>query len=153
MNTRLAATVAVLTVCTLGLAPAHAATKKKPVQRGTYAVTVNPNPAIEVTDNLSDGCDQTVPGGASGKVFTVTGKGTLHVVLQGADPTGGALPVGPDWDLFILDSDGSVLDSSGSPGAREETTDKFRKAQKITIQACNLLGTPNATVSWTFTPA
>jgi hypothetical protein len=152
VNPRLVTCAALAAVAAASVAPAHAATKKK-VTRGTYTVTANPNPTIEVTEEVSDSCDQTVPGGADNHVLTVPGKGTLKVVLQGEDPTKGAAPVGPDWDLFILDSDGSQYDSSTGGGALESTTDKFKKKQKITIQACNLLGTPNATVSWTFTPA
>jgi hypothetical protein len=155
VNRRLTSVAAVLAVAALSAVPAHAATRKakpKPI-RGSYHVTTNPNPTIEATGFVKDGCDQTVPGGADNHVFTIPAAGTLHVVLDGNDPTGAAAPVGPDWDLFILDSDGSLLDSSGGSNAHEETTDKFKKKQKVTIQACNLLGLPDATVSYTFTYA
>ena len=152
MNARLSAVVALLAASSIAVVPAHAATKKK-VIKGTYKVSVSPNPTVEVTGFANEGCDQTVPGGADNHSFTVPAKGTLKVVLQGEDPTKGAAPVGPDWDLFILDPDSSIRTEGGSAGAHEEITDSYKKKQKITIQSCNLLGTPNATVSWTFTYA
>lgn len=155
MNRRLTSAAALLAVAALSAVPANAATKKakpKPIH-GSYHLTTNPNPTVEATGFVNDGCDQTVPGGADNHVFTVPAAGTLHVVLDGSDPTGGAAPAGPDWDLFILDSDGSLYDSSGGTNAHEETTDTFKKKQKITIQACNLMGLPDATVSYTFTYA
>ena len=150
MHTRIITLAAAVAVAGLAVAPAHAATTKK-VTKGSYTIATNPNPAIQATGELNDGCDQTVPGGADNHPFTVPGKGTLHLVLQGEDPVGQA--VGPDWDLFLLDSDGSVLDSSTGTNAHEETTDKFKRGQKVTFQACNLTGLPSATVSWTFTPS
>jgi hypothetical protein len=154
VNRRLVTCASLVAVAALGIAPAHAATRKKPKPiHGSYHLTTPPNPTVEVTGELNGGCDQTVPGGADNHAFTIPAAGTLAVVLQGSDPTGGAAPVGPDWDLFILDSDGSVLDSSGGAGAHEETSDRFKKKQKVTIQACNLMGIPDATVSYTFTYA
>lgn len=155
MNRRLTSCAALLAVAALSAVPAQAATRKakpKPI-KGSYHLTTNPNPTIEATGFVNDGCDQTVPGGADNHPFTIPAAGTLTVVLQGSDPTGGATPAGPDWDLFILDSDGSLLDSSSEANAHEETTDRFKKKQKVTIQACNLLGIPDATVSYVFTYA
>jgi hypothetical protein len=154
VNRRLTSCAALLAVAALSAVPAQAATKKKPKPiKGTYHLTTNPNPTVEVTGFVNEGCDQTVPGGADNHPFTIPAAGTLTVVLEGADPTGGGAPAGPDWDLFILDSDGSILDESGTAGSREETTDRFKKKQTVTIQACNLMGIPDATVSYTFTYA
>jgi hypothetical protein len=153
VNSRLLTCAALAVVTAVAVTPAHAATKKKRVLKGSYTVNVNPNPAVEVLGQVNDGCDQTVPGGADNHPFTVPAAGTLKVVLEGEDPSGGAAPVGPDWDLYLLDSDGTVYDSSTDPNAHEVTSDKFKKKQTVTIQACNLLGTPNATVSYTFTYA
>ena len=61
--------------------------------------------------------------------------------------------MGADWDLYLIDTDGSVYDGSHGPTSHEAVTDKFKKAQKITIEVCNLIGQPNATVSWVFTYA
>jgi len=154
VNRRLVTCASLAAVAALGVAPAHAATTKKPKPlHGSYHLTTNPNPAVEAIEQVTDTCDQTVPGGVDNHPFTVPGKGTLHIVLEGSDPTGGATPIGPDWDLFILDSDGSALDESRGNASHEETSDKFKRKQQITIQACNMLGLPDATVTWTFTYA
>jgi len=149
VNTRLVTTAAVVAVAGLLVVPAGATTKRK-VIRGSYHLTTTPNPPLELVQFAKPGCDQTVPLGEDNHTFTVPAAGTLQVVLQGSDPTGGSAPVGPDWDLFILDNDGMEIDSDGNPGAREETSDSFRGKQRITIQACNLTGVPDATVTWTF---
>ena len=152
MNTRLVSPAAVVAVAGLLVVPAGAAKKPK-VIRGSYHLTTSPNPGLELIQFAKGGCDQTVPVGADNHPFTVPAPGTLHVVLQGNDPTKGAAPLGAgfDWDLFILDRDGMEIDSDGNPGAHEETVDSFRTRQPLTIQACNLTGMPDATVTWTFT--
>jgi hypothetical protein len=157
VNRRLTTCAALVAVAALSAVPAGAATKKakpKPI-RGSYHLTTNPNPTMEGTDELpgADSCNDVVPVGVDNHPFTIPAAGTLQVVLQGADPSGGAAPVGPDWDLYLIDSDGSVLDASNGGGAHEETLDKFKKKQNVTIQVCNLLGSPDATVSYTFTYA
>ena len=157
MNRRLISAVALLAAAALSAAPAHAATKKKAKPKpihGSYHVTTTPNPTLEATDELpgAESCNDVVPAGVDDHPFTIPAAGTLQVVLQGADPSGRGAPV-PDWDLYLIDSDGSVLDSSNGAGAHEETTDKFKKKQKVTIKVCNLVGTPDATVSYTFTYA
>ena len=152
MHRRLITCVSLCAVAALGAAPAHAAVKKKPL-KGSYHLTTQPNPTLEVTDELpgADRCNAVVPAGVDNHPFLVPGKGSLKVTLQGSDPTKGAAPAGPDWDLYIIDADGSLLDGSNGAGAHEETVDRFKKKQKITIQVCNLLGVPDATVNYVFT--
>jgi hypothetical protein len=153
MHRRLITCVSLCAVAALGAAPAHAAVKKKSPLKGSYHLMTEPNPTLEVTDELpgADSCNAVVPAGVDNHPFTIPAKGVLKVTLQGSDPTKGAAPAGPDWDLYILDADGSVLDGSNGAGAHEETVDRFKKKQKVTFQVCNLMGIPDATVSYTFT--
>ena len=151
--------VAVLTVAAVTALPAHAATKPKPKPiKGSYAVTKYPDPTPELFGQIDKSQCGLLPTGTDNHAFKIPAAGKLKVVLDSPDPTGtpsaGPLgSVGTDWDLYLLDSEGAVIDSSHSGTSHEETTDKFKKAGKITIQVCNLVGEPNATVSYTFTYA
>ena len=161
MNRRLTSTVALLAVAALTSAPAHAATKKKPKPkpiRGSYAVHLNPDPTTDVFSEAGKPNPTGEPCGLSTAsenrhAFKIPAAGTLNVVLDSPNPLPAAYAVGPDWDLHIMDADGSELDSSTSPQAHEETTDKFKKAQPLTIVACNLTGGTDAKVSYVFTYA
>ncbi|HTL24929.1 MAG TPA: hypothetical protein VL281_12945 [Mycobacteriales bacterium] len=157
MNRRLTSAVALLAVAALSSAPAHAATKKKPKPiRGSYAVHLNPDPTTDVFSEASQKNPTGEPCGLSTAsedrhAFKVPAAGTLHVVLDSPNPLPANYALGPDWDLHIMDADGSELDASTSPEAHEETTDKFKKAQPLTILVCNLTGGTDAKVSYTFT--
>jgi hypothetical protein len=154
VNRRLLTCATIAVVSALAVAPSYAAKKKPKTIHGSYHVTVAPNPTMEGTDELlpgSQGCNQTVPGGRDDHPLVLPAAGKLTVTLDGADPTGGSVPAGPDWDLYLLDTDGSVLDSSTGANAHEQVADTFKKKQKVTISACNLVGTPDGTVTWSFT--
>jgi hypothetical protein len=141
MTRRIALTATTLVVAALAVAPAHAAGGK--VLKGSYAVTLTPDPTLEV----ANACEAVVPTSKDDHPLTVPGAGTLSVVLDAPDPAGQG-----DWDLWILDADGSASSGSSGGTAHEETSVKTKKSQKLTIQVCNLAGAPNGTVSWTFTP-
>lgn len=47
--------------------------------------------------------------------------------------------------------DGSEASAADSPAGTEEAAMKVKRKTAITIDACNLNGFPNATVSYTFT--
>ena len=131
---------------------ASAATKHKPkVLKGSYTVTAVPDPTIEATDEVSKGCMNIDPASVDNHAFAVPAAGTLHVILDSPTPAKGPLGLGADWDLYILDAKGNVIDKSNGVSSHEETFDPFTKKQGITIKSCNLLGEPNATVTWTFT--
>jgi hypothetical protein len=147
VNTRLLSCASVVVVAAMAVAPAHAATKKKPKPiTKTYKVQLPPDPTGNVG---TEGCAGLNPASQDQHPFTVPAKGTLKVHLSSQDPTGGQL----DWDLALLDADGSTLSTSTSAGAEEGTLDKFKKKQSVLIQACNLAGLPDATVTFTFTYA
>lgn len=158
MSRRPLVALALVTVAAVSVAPAQAAKPKPKPIKGSYAVTAYPDPTPNATNEAGrPGCG-VLPTGQNKHPFTVPGKGTLRVVLDSPDPTGTpsagpAGSVGTDWDLYVLDSDGSILDSSKGATSHEETTDKFKKKQGVTFWVCNLAGEPNATVSYTFTYA
>jgi len=162
VNRRLTSCAALLAVAALSAAPAHAATKKKPKPKpihGSYAVQLVPDPTPNATNEAGKpGCTGVSPKGVDNHAFKVPAAGTLHVVLDSVDPTGapGAGPagnIGTDWDLYLIDTDGSIYDGSHGATSHEEVTDKFKRGQPLTIQVCNLLGQPDAKVTWTFTYA
>lgn len=147
MSRRLALTATTLMVAALAVAPAaHAGPAKS--MKGVYKVTLTPDPTLEATGQLGDGCQALNPAAVDNHKLTVPGAGTLHVVLDSPDPTGTG---NADWDLWIMDSDGTtVLDGSHGGSAHEETTDKFKKGQEVTISVCNLLGGSDGTVTFEF---
>jgi hypothetical protein len=151
MNRRLVTCASLAAVAALGIAPAHAATTKpkpKPINK-TYALTLPPDPTPNATNTAGmPGCTGLNPASTDKHPFTVPAKGTLKVVLDSPDPTGHGVT---DWDLYVLDSDGSILDSSHGGTSHEETFDKFKKKNPVTFWVCNLAGEPDATVHFTFT--
>ncbi len=65
-----------------------------------------------------------------------------------------------DWDMRLLDSDGEVVtEGSGTdtpntntPGSGVESLEvKIKKPGSFTLQVCNFVGGPTATVTYTFT--
>jgi hypothetical protein len=147
MNRTAALVVASLAVAAVSAPPALAAPKKKPVTK-TYAVTAA---APDPTNYAQAGgvgkysvCAQNVPGSFDKQAFQVPAAGSLTVELSGFQG---------DWDLLLEDSDDSELAAGGSSGTGgSETVDvRFKKAQKVSIVACNWAGTPTASVKYTFT--
>jgi hypothetical protein len=156
MNRRLVTCASFVAVAALGIAPAHAATKKKPKPiHGAYALQLMPDPTNDVFSSTGQknpqGVCGLVPASQDAHPFKIPAAGTLHVVLDSPNPLPSSTPVGPDWDLHIIDADGTEMDASTSPEGHEETTDKFKKKQALTILVCNVTGQPSATVTYTFT--
>ena len=147
MSRRLALTALPLLAVAMTVAPAHAAKPK--VVKGSYDVTKPPNPTLEATAEVGDGCDSSpIPTGTDDHAFKVPAAGTLEVKLESKDPTGADVA---DWDLYLLDAERNVINSSHGATAQEQTIDKFKKAEPVIIQVCNLAGSPDATVSYVFT--
>jgi hypothetical protein len=141
MNRRLALLVTTLAAAGLAAAPAHAAG----VVKGSYDVTLLPDPTLEV----GEVCEAVNPQSVDNHELKVPGAGTLAVVLDSPDPTGTGNSV---WDLYVLDADGSVNCAADGGTSHEEATAKFKRAATETIQVCNLAGAPSGTISYTFTP-
>jgi hypothetical protein len=139
MTRRLALLVATLAVAGLAAAPAHAGGKVT----GSYAVTLLPDPTLQV----AEACTGVNPAATDNHPLTLPGPGILSVVLDAPDPAGAG-----DWDLYILDADGSVASGSDGDSSHEETSAKYKKGQQVVIQVCNLAGAPDGNVSYVFTP-
>jgi hypothetical protein len=132
-------------------ASAKAAKKAPPklkTMKGSYSVTLLPDPTMEVQGQLGNVCGNTNPLAANSKTITLPGSGTLHVVLDSPDPTG---TNNTDWDLVVQDASGTEIDHSDSATSHEETYDPGLKKGKVTIKVCNLAGAPNGNVNYTYT--
>jgi hypothetical protein len=143
MNRTAALLVGSLALVSVAAPNALAATKKKPITK-SYDVTAT---MPDVTNNVPGGydvCAQNVPGSFDKRTISIPAAGRLSVELSGFQG---------DWDLLLEDSDNSELAYGGSSGVggTEEAEVAFKKAQKMSIVACNFTGTPNATVKYTFT--
>jgi hypothetical protein len=130
--------------------PAFAAKAKPKPQTGSVAVTLAPQPAsLEACASpgqVEDVNKKTIP-------IKVTGAGKLEVVLTGFFG---------DWDMVLLASSGASLaegagtnvdGSNSTPVAPldEKLTYKSKKAQTMNLVVCNFVGSPNATVKYTYT--
>lgn len=144
MNRTAALAVAALAVAAVSAPPALAAPKNKPVTGSYKASAAMPDPTNFVPGKYPV-CAQNVPGSFDAHPLAIPGKGTLHVDLTNF--------VG-DWDLLLVDSEKEMLAESGNtPPADSEAADvSFKKAQKITIIACNWSGGPTGDVKFVFTP-
>jgi hypothetical protein len=142
MNRIAALAVGALAVAAVAAPPALAAPKKTITK--SYDVTAaSPDPTnVGVTGYPV--CAQNVPGSFDKRTISIPAAGTLAVELSGF--TG-------DWDLLLEDSDDSELAEGGSSGVNgtESAEVRFKKAQKMSIVACNWVGGPTATVKYTFT--
>ena len=134
-------------VATLGSAiGASAATKPKThTLKGSYDLTLLPDPTVEATDETGTNCANINPQAADLHAVNLPGKGLLNVKLESTDPTGTAL----DWDLYLLDSKGNELGESTGASSDEQIIAPAKG--KVTIKACNLMGAPTATVSYVYT--
>lgn len=152
MQYRTAAAIALAAAVSVGVVPAHAAVKKPKPITGSYPLTLLPDPTPEATNEVPghEGCG-VLPQSQDKHAFAVPAAGTLQVTLTSPDPTGGKQLAGLDWDLYILDSTGAILDSSAGATANEATVTKLKKKQGLTFWVCNLIGEPSGKVSYAFT--
>lgn len=133
----------IVVVCVLGLvaaltaAPASAGKKKK---KGSFTAT-NPVPF----PGTSTGCDEGPEGlSKTTEEVKVPFNGLLTVTMDNFQG---------DWDLFVKDGDGNLLNSgTGSQltgeNALEEVTMLVKKGLKLQIIPCNWLGGLSADVQW-----
>ena len=139
MRIRTALSASLVAVVAFGaLSPALAGPK---VVKGSYAVgPLTPDP----TPIAGEICTPTLPSAIDKHPFKVPGAGTLEVTIA---MTG-------DWALGMRDSAGDRIAESdgGTPDTAEAMSVKFKKAETVTIEACNFAGAPTATVSYVFTP-
>ena len=126
--------------------PSALANHKKPISE-TYTASAAPDPGNFVTGTLCDGVNPATLGEHLHE-FAAPEAGTLEVVVT--DYQG-------DWDLAVRNAKGGNVGESGSggympvAGTDEKVKIKIKKAEKLTIVACNWAGSPTATVKYTFT--
>lgn len=143
MRTRTALAALLVLVAAAGsLSPALAAAPK-PI-KGSWTANATPDPTGDRPAGTMK-CAPVTPTGRASTTVKIPGPGTLTVALNNA----------LDWSGDLRDASGDVLsDSDGSsPTDAESLFAKFKKAQTVTIGACNLEGEPSITVTWVFTPA
>ena len=146
MRTTAAVTLAVVALGAASMSPAIGAPKKTITKTYTATAPV-PDPTNEAGGDYTV-CPQTVPNSFQADAFKIPAAGTLKVEVDGY--TG-------DWDALLMDSDKSEATASGSggyepvAGGPEVMEMRFKKAQTVTIVACNWAGGPTATVKVTFT--
>lgn len=152
MSRRSLVAVTLIAAAAVTTVPASAAKAKPKPIRVSYTVTLLPDPTPNATNTIGkEGCG-VLPQGQDKHAVKIPAAGKLKVVLDSPNPTGNGT-AGTDWDLYVLDSDGTVLDSSHGGTSHEETEDKFKKKSAVTIWVCNLAGEPSGTVTYTFTYA
>jgi hypothetical protein len=125
--------------------PASAASAFK----GPYDLSLLPDPTIELGGQIgSPTCTNVDPASVDKHPLTVPRAGHLDVVLDSPDPTGTG---NTDWDLAILDKSGQEIGTSAGGTSHEEAVITLKAKTQVVIVACNLVGAPNGTVSYTLT--
>ena len=142
----LVAAIAAVAACSAAVVPAEAA-KPKPFSKTVKVTDPTPDPSGGgiATDDI---CKGALPQEAPFSV-KIPAVGKLKVETSGFQG---------DWALNIRDSKGNSLSgvdvNPEVPSNLYETAlVKIKRAGTYQIQACNLGGTPEATVKYTFTPS
>ena len=146
MNRTAALLAASLVVGTVAAPTALAAPKKKPKPiTKTYTATAPLPDPTNVSGDYSV-CAQRVPQSFHTEVFKVPAAGRLKISLTDYQV---------DWDLLLMDADRVEIAGSGSggTGGPEVIEVKLKKAQTVSIVACNWSGGPTGKVTYTFTYA
>lgn len=138
MRSRLVLAAVPLALVGVTVAPSLAAPKAKPKPiTMTYTATAAPGAV----------CDGTVPTALHKTAFKVPAAGALKVTLSGFTA---------DWDLALTSGGRELASSAGlNPvdGDTEQVVAKFKRASTVSIDACNFVGSPTATVTYVFTYA
>jgi hypothetical protein len=110
--------------------------KPKPIT-GSYQASALPDPSA------TSACQPLLPTARFTREFKVPAAGRLLVELQNT----------LDWAAAVRAADGTILGDAdaSSPEVKEAVEVTFKKAQKISIDACNFAGEPEITVKYTFT--
>lgn len=118
------------------------AREKKPIEE-SWSVAATPDPR---TFDFMGGCPANGVEGQSRvtKPFRAPWAGVLRVNMNGF--------VG-DWDVWLVDNKGEVIDYSGAAIGDEIIQTELPKKAKIGIMACNSLGGPTANLSLMYVPS
>ena len=139
MRTRLV--LAAVPVALLSVVAAPSFAGPKPI-KGTFTAAGSPDPtatAGEVCQGLNPSSRFEVP-------LKLTSAGKLKVEIKNFQG---------DWDLTVEGGGGSILGQSAGfvEATTESITLKIKKAQNVTIVACNFAGGPTAAGSYEFLPS
>ena len=146
MRVRSAALIALAASVAAGsFVPANAA-KKKPLKK-TYSLQLAPMPDASETVACSGAAR--MDANTDLETIKVTGPGVLTVKVT---------EFSGDWDMAVLNSAGAVVSEGGGTVTPNTSVDpmtetlkyKSKKAQTLTLKICNFLGTPTATVNYTY---
>jgi hypothetical protein len=134
--TLLAATVAVALGTSANAGPPKGFTKTVTFTDGT------PDPTGNAASGNENHCSGELPQEAPISV-KVPGPGTVEVSIKGFQG---------DWALQVKDAAGEVMagDDVNPPDAFEATSVRLKKAATINILPCNMAGTPQAEVTYTY---
>jgi hypothetical protein len=142
MNRKLASALLVAAVGVLFGSSATAAPPKNFKKTVSFTdATPDPTGNAESTNEMH--CSGKLPQEAPISV-KIPGPGTLEVSIGGFQG---------DWALQLKDHTGEVIagDDVNPPSAFESTSVRFKKADTVAILPCNLEGTPQAEVTYSYT--
>jgi len=155
MSRRPVVALALLAAVAVSAVPAHAAKAKPKPIRASYDLTLYPDVYPDVYGQIpgKEPVCGVLPQSMDKRAFKAPAAGKLVVDLKSPDPTPAASPLHADWDLYVLDSSGAVVDSSHTEFASEQTATKLKRRTALTILVCNVTGETSGHVSYTFTYA
>src|SRR4051812_14528887 len=144
MRTRTALIVTAVIATGIGsMSPAIAKPKTTTEKYQASAPTPDPSPFTGATGG---NCHPTLPSAMDNHAFKVPGRGTITIDLNGFQG---------DWALGLFDSDGGEIatDDQGTTDpidTPQHIEAKFKKAEAVTVRACNFSGGPTANVTIKF---
>jgi hypothetical protein len=141
VNGRLAGTAVVALMAVSFGASAQAAPPKKFAKTVSYT-DATPDPSGNAGSGNEDHCTGQLPREAPISV-KIPAAGTLDVSLGGFQG---------DWALQLREGDEIIAGDDVNPPGYEATSVRFKKATTVLIQPCNLEGTPQGTVTYSYTP-
>lgn len=142
MNRKLACTVMVAAVG-ISLGTSANAAGPKPFTKTVSYTDATPDPTGNLAATDAQHCEGKL-GSDEGIKVKFPAAGTIDVAISGYSG---------DWALEVRDASGeNVAGDDQNPPATESTSVRIKKAQVLQILPCNLAGTPQATVTYTWSP-
>jgi hypothetical protein len=143
MNRKLACTILVAAVG-VALSTSANAAPPKGFSKTVSFTDSTPDPTGNAGATNQDHCSGKLPQEAPLSV-KIPGAGSVDINIDGFQG---------DWALQIKDASGEIIagDDQNPPNAFESTSVSLKKAATIQILPCNLEGTPQANVHYTYTP-
>ena len=130
-------------VAAVSVAGAVQAAPPKGVEKTVSYTDPTPDPTGYTAGSDADHCRGALPMEAP-IALKVPGAGTVEVSIGGFQG---------DWSLMITDSAGDTITGADvNPPEFESTSFKLKKAATVNIHPCNFAGSPQAQVTYKFTP-